>query len=215
MPRFRIGIIGCGSVAQIVHLPTLYQLGDLFEVTAICDISDQVLAGVGAAWGIDTQVRNYQELLEALDTVDAVLIANPSAWHAEVTIAALGAGKHVLVEKPMCLTLAENDAVIAAQASSGKIAQVGTMRRYAPAFIEACRIVQGMDDIRLARVHDIIGRNSLVIDPTSRVIQADDIPESVSASLRRRQEELIRAAIGDAPEVLADRLQYDAWFEHA
>lgn len=197
MSRFRIGIIGCGSVAQIVHLPTLYQLRHLFEVTAICDVSDKVLAGVGAAWGIEKRVRNYQELL-ALDLIDAVLIANPSAWHAEAAIAALRAGVHVLVEKPMCLTLAENDAVIAAQAKAGKIVQVGTMRRYAPAFIAACRIVQGMDDIRLARVHDIIGRNSLVIDPTSRVVPADDIPESASAALRRRQDELIRAAIGAA-----------------
>lgn len=201
MSRFRIGIIGCGGVAQIVHLPTLYQLGHLFEVTAICDVSDKVLAGVGAAWGIERRARNYQELL-AFDAVDAVLIANPSAYHAETTIAALQAGKHVLVEKPMCMTLAENDALIAAQASAGKILQVGTMRRYAPAFIEACRIVHSMDDIRLAKVHDIIGRNSLVIDPTSRVIQADDIPESVSASLRRRQDELIRAAIGEAPAAL-------------
>ena len=201
MPRFRIGIIGCGSVAQIVHLPTLYQLNDLFEVTAICDLSDKVLAGVGAAWGIEKRVRNYQDLL-ALGTIDAVLIANPSAFHAEVTIAALDAGKHVLVEKPMCMTLAENDAVIAAQASAGKIVQVGTMRRYAPAFIEACRIVKAMDDIRLAKVHDIIGRNSLVIDPTSRVVKADDIPESASAALRRRQDEQISAAIGAAPAAL-------------
>ena len=198
MSRFRIGVIGCGSVAQIVHLPTLYQLSHLFEVTAICDLSDKVLAGVGAAWGIETRVRHYQELL-ALDTVDAVLIANPSGYHAEVAIAALHAGMHVLVEKPMCMTLAENDAVIAAQTSAGKIVQVGTMRRYAPAFIEACRIVKAMDDIRLAKVHDIIGRNSLIIDPTSRVVKADDIPESASAAWRRRQDEQISAAIGAAP----------------
>jgi len=201
VPRFRIGIIGCGSVAQIAHLPTLYQLVDLFEVTAICDVSDKVLAGVGAAWGVATRSRDYQDLL-ALDTVDAVLIANPNAYHAEAAIAALRAGKHVLVEKPMCMTLAENNAVIAAQASSGKIVQVGTMRRYAPAFIEACRIVQDMDGIRLARAHDIIGRNSLVIEPTSRVIPADDISESAGASLRQRQGELMQAAIGDAPPAL-------------
>ncbi len=201
MSRIRVGIIGCGAVAQIAHLPTLYQLSDLFEVTVICDLSDKVLAGVGDAWGIATRQRDYKDLL-ALDTVDAVLIANPNVYHAEVAIAALAAGLHVLVEKPMCMTLEENDAVIAAQASAGKIVQVGTMRRYAPAFIEACRIVQGMDDIRLAKVHDIIGRNSLVIDPTSRVIKADDIPQSVGESLRRRQDEQIRAAIGDAPDAL-------------
>ena len=206
MTRIRIGVIGCGSVAQIVHLPTLYQLSDLFEVTAICDVSDKVLAGVGAAWGIETRTRDYQELL-AQDTVDAVLIANPNVYHAEVTIAALQAGRHVLVEKPMCMTLEENDAIISAQASAGKFVQVGTMRRFAPAFIAACRIVEGMEDIRLAKVHEIIGRNALVIDPTSRVITADDIPESVGADLRRRQDEAVRAAIGDAPDEL--RTAYD------
>lgn len=201
MLRLRIGIIGCGGVAQIVHLPALYQLSDLFEVTAICDVSDNVLAGVGDAWGIAARTRDYAELL-SLDAVDAVLIANPSVYHAEVTIAALQAGLHVLVEKPMCVTLSENDAIIAAQERTGKIVQVGTMRRYAPAFIEACRIVKGMDDIRLAHVHDIIGRNALVIDPTSRVVKADDLSESVSASMRRLQDERIREAIGDMPDAL-------------
>ena len=141
MSRLRIGIVGCGEVVQIIHLPTLYQLSDLFEVTAICDVSQKVLAGVGDAWNITTRVSSYQELL-SLDSLDAVLIANPSPYHAEVTIAAMRAGKHVLVEKPMGMTLAENDAIIAEQERTGKIVQVGTMRRYAPAFIEACRIVK-------------------------------------------------------------------------
>ncbi|MCY3780486.1 MAG: Gfo/Idh/MocA family oxidoreductase [Chloroflexi bacterium] len=201
MSRLRIGIVGCGGVAQIVHLPTLYQLSDLFEVSAICDVSDNVLAGVGDAWGIAARMRRYEELL-SLDSVDAVLIANPNVYHAEVTIAALNAGLHVLVEKPMCITLAENDTIIAAQERTGKIVQVGTMRRYAPAFIEACRMVKAMKVIRLAKVHDIIGRNALVIDPTSRVIKADDLPESVSASVRGLQDEQIREAIGDAPAAL-------------
>ena len=201
MSRLRIGIVGCGEVAQIIHLPTLYQLSDLFEVTALCDVSQKVLAGVGDAWNIVTRVTSYQELL-SLDTVDAVLIANPSPYHAEVSIAAMRAGKHVLVEKPMCLNLAENDAIIAEQARTGKIVQVGTMRRYAPAFIEACRIVKDMKDIRLAKVHDIIGRNSLVIEPTSKVIKGDDIAESMADAMRRLQDGQMREAIGDVPDAL-------------
>ncbi len=201
MSRLRIGIIGCGSVTQIIHLPTLRQLNDLFEVVALCDVSCNVLAGVGDDWGIATRVSDYQDLL-ALDRVDAVLIANPDVFHAEVTIAALRAGAHVLVEKPMCLNLAENDAIIAAERETGKTVQVGTMRRYAPAFIEACRLVRSMDEIRLAKVHDLIGRNSLVIEPTSRVVAADDNPPSVSEALRERAAEGIRAAIGDAPAAL-------------
>ena len=201
MSRLRIGIIGCGSVSQIVHIPTLNQLKDLFEVTALCDVSAKALAGVGGDWGIATRLTDYQALLP-LDTVDAVLIANPDVYHAEITIAALRAGKHVLVEKPMCLNLAENDAIIAAAKETGKTVQVGTMRRYAPAFIEACRLVREMGAIRLAKVHDLIGRNDLVIEPTSRVVPADDIPDAVSESMRERTAKQIRAAIGEAPAAL-------------
>ena len=201
MARLRIGIIGCGSVTQIVHLPTLRQLSALFEVTALCDISRKVLAGVGGDWGIETRLTDYRALL-ALERVDAVLIANPDVYHAEVAIAALRAGKHVLVEKPLCLNLAENDAIIAAAKETGKTAQVGTMRRYAPAFIEACRLVRDMDAIRLAKAHDLIGRNALVIEPTSRVLTADDVPASASESMRARAAEQVRAAIGDVPGAL-------------
>lgn len=202
MSRLRIGIIGCGSVSQIVHLPTLNQLNDLFAVTSLCDVSAKVLAGVGGDWGIAMRQTDYQALL-SLDTVDAVLIANPDVFHAEVAIAALRAGKHVLVEKPMCLNFAENDAIIAAAKETGKIVQVGTMRRYAPAFIEACRLVREMGEIRLAKVHDLIGSNSLVIEPTSRVVSADDLPAAVGESMRARAAEGIRAAIGDVPDALA------------
>ena len=201
MPRLKIGIVGCGSVTQIVHLPALYQLSDLFAPVAICDVSPKVLAGLGEAWNIAKRYDNTQDLL-ALDEIDAVLIANPNAYHAEVTLAALRAGKHALVEKPMCLSLAENDAIIAEQERTGLIVQVGTMRRYAPAFIEACRIVKDMGEIRLAHVHDIIGGNALVIEPTSRLIKADDLPESLMAAMRRRQDEQIQAAIGDVPDAL-------------
>lgn len=201
MPKLRIGIIGCGSVAQIVHLPTLSQLGDLFEVGALCDISPKVLAGVGVAWNVARRFRDYQDLL-ALHEIDAVLIANPNVYHAEVSIAAMRAGKHVLVEKPLCMNLAENDAIIAEQERTDLVAQVGTMRRYAPAFLEACQIVKAMPEIRLAHVHDIIGGNALVIEPTSRVIKADDLPESLGKALGERQDAQIRAAIGDAPNAL-------------
>ena len=198
MSLLRIGIVGCGGVTQIVRLPTLYQLNNLFEVTAICDVSRQVLAGVGDAWNIATRTTSYQDLL-SLDSIEAVLIANPSPYHAEITIAAMGASKHVLVEKPMCMNLAENDAIIAEQKRTGKIVHVGTMRRYAPAFVKACRIVKDMKVIRLAQVHDIIGRNSLVIEPTSNVIKGNDTPESITESMRQLHEGQIREAIGDVP----------------
>lgn len=198
MARLRIGIVGCGEVTQLLHLPTLNQLSDLFEVTALCDVSQSVRNQVGDAWGVKKRLSDYHELV-TLDTVDAVLIATPNAYHAETVLAAIDAGKHILIEKPMCMTLAENDAIIAAQEKAGVIIQVGTMRRYAPAFIEACRLVAEMPEIRLARVHDVIGSNAQFIGPTSKVFRADDIPASMIQATKALELSKIQEAIGDVP----------------
>ena len=111
MTRLRIGVIGCGEVAQIMHLPSLYQLDDLFTVTALCDVSNRVLQAVGDHWNVTNRYLDYRDLIAHAD-VDAVLVANPDAYHARAVLAAIAAGKHVLIEKPMCMTLQEADAII-------------------------------------------------------------------------------------------------------
>ena len=198
MDRYRIGIVGCGEVTQIVHLPSIAQLPGQFTVTALCDVSRQVLDAVGERWQVQNRFTDYHDLA-ASPEVDAVLIANPNAYHAPVTLAALEAGKHVLVEKPMCINLREADEIIAAQKRSGKCVQVGYMRRYAPAFTEAVRQVQELGGVRLARVHDVIGQNALIIRATSNVMRGGDTPAEAVEDNRRMTEALMREAIGDAP----------------
>src|SRR5215469_11395390 len=125
--KLRVGIVGCGEAAQILHWPSLYQPADLYEVTALCDVSPFVLETLGSLWNIDTLTTDHRELVARSD-VDAVLVSNPNAFHSEVTLAALAAGKHVLVEKPMCITRREVDEIIAAQKIRNAIVQVGYMR---------------------------------------------------------------------------------------
>lgn len=149
MNTLRIGIVGCGEATQLLHLPSLYQLGKRFQVTALCDVSPTVLKEVARLWQVDKTFSDYHNLIEQ-GAVDAVLVANPHAYHAEVVLAAIRAGKHVLVEKPMCLTLREADEIIAAQRETGVTVQVGYMRRYAPAFVQACRLVK---EISLVTFH--------------------------------------------------------------
>ncbi|HWQ11177.1 MAG TPA: Gfo/Idh/MocA family oxidoreductase [Roseiflexaceae bacterium] len=201
MQRLRIGIVGCGEVTQIIHLPSLSDLAERFVVTALCDVSPTVLGQVGDRWRVAKRYLDYQALVAQAD-VDAVLVANPHAYHAEVTLAAIAAGKHVLVEKPMCLTLREADAIAEAQQRAGVSVQVGYMRRYAPAFVEACRQVKELGEIRLARVHDVIGQNGLIIERTARVVRGGDVPPDVLAAGRALEEELVREAIGEAPPAL-------------
>ena len=201
MKQLRVGVVGCGEVSQIVHLPSLAQLPEQFTVMALCDVSEEVLQSVGKRWGVTNLFRDYRDLV-GQDDVDVVLIANPNAYHAQVTLAAIAAGKHVLVEKPMCITLREADEVIAAQQQAGVTVQVGYMRRYAPAFLQACQMTQQLGGIRLARVHDVIGQNSLVIRATSRVTRGQDVPGQVIEESRRLHEALVHEAIGDSsPEL--------------
>ncbi len=193
--RIRIGIIGCGEVAQIIHWPTLGQLSDQYEVTALCDVSPVILEQLGGLWNIENLTTDHRELISRTD-VDAVLVANPNAFHAEATMDAINAGKHVLVEKPMCINRREAAEVIDAQKRHNVVVQVGYMRRYAPAFLEACAAVKRIDEIKFARVRDFLGRNSLIINPTSRVVRDKHLPKAVKDEAKRREKDLVEEALG-------------------
>ena len=197
MGTIRVGIVGCGEVSQVMHIPALRQLRDEFVITALCDTQEAVLAGVAAQVNAPLEAStDYRELV-ASPAVDAVLVANPNIFHADVALAAMAHGKDVLIEKPMCMTLAEADALRDAVRRSGRVAQVGYMRRYAAALQEAAELVaERHSDIRLAQVHDVIGRNAAIVDDTSAVIRAPDPDGQHAARLRERERGRVFAAIG-------------------
>ena len=202
MSIVQVGIVGCGEVTQLMHLPSLSQLQDKFQVTALCDISPNVVTKVADTWNVVKRFHDYHELVAQAE-VDAVLIASPNAYHAAVALEAIAAGKHVLIEKPMCITFREADAIIAVAGQRPQVTvQVGYMRRYAPAFVEACSMVPGVGAIRLARVHDVLGRNSLFVKGTASTVRGDDISDEVLLHGQHMQDDLITEAIGDAtPEL--------------
>ncbi|WP_207915165.1 Gfo/Idh/MocA family protein [Micromonospora sp. 15K316] len=197
-----MGIIGLGEVAQVVHLPALRSLPDLFRVTAVCDISPGLLERVGGAYGVE---RRYAEFTQMLDEneLDCVLVLNSDEYHADAVIAALDRGVHVLVEKPMCLSPREAEAIIGARDRSGATVMVGYMRRFAPAFVEAGQQIGALGRVNYARVHDIIGRNQLMIDQTIFVDRPSDVPRSAVEARWARGRALVADALGDVPDVLA------------
>jgi predicted dehydrogenase len=108
----------------------------------------------------------------------------------------------VLVEKPMCLAPSEAKAIIEARDRSGCVVMVGYMRRFAPAFEAAKEFLPRLGPVRYARVHDVIGRNQLMIDQTARVVRPDDLPAGAMQDRWSRGSALVREALGDVPEVL-------------
>jgi predicted dehydrogenase len=198
MQRVKVGVIGLGEVAQIIHLPILEALADRYEIGAICDISPGLLQLIGDRYSVANRYDDPFALVQQAD-LDAVFVLNSDEYHADCTIAAAQSGKHVLVEKPMCLTLAEADAVIAARDAAGVQVMVAYMRRFAPAFVHAVDEVRQLGKINYARIRDIIGVNRMIIDQSSAVHRFADIPDAALADKAARADRLVREALGDAP----------------
>lgn len=202
MSRIKVGVIGLGDVAQIIHLPVLETLADRYEITALCDLSHQLLQRLGDRYQVERRYTDAGELARQPD-LDAVLVLNSNEYHTEAVVAAARNGKHVLVEKPMCLTLAETKAIIRARDDAGVQVMVAYMRRYAPAFEQAVEEVRKLDRITYARIRDIIGPNRFYIDQSSDVHRPTDIPEAAVRERRQRTQRLVCEAIGDDAEELS------------
>ena len=142
MAKVGIGIIGTGSIAG-AHLRAYARYPELCRVVAVADIDRQraqkFAAGAGdsvAAYG------DYKELLRR-DDIDAVSICTPPFAHAEIAVAALNAGKHVLVEKPMAASLAEADAMLAAAEQNVKKLAVVFQNRWRHDWMRAKALIDG------------------------------------------------------------------------
>ena len=205
-PKMRVAIVGCGEVTQLLHLPALAHLADLFEVAVLCDASATVRDAVGARVPGAVLCADWREACVAPD-VDVVLVANPNPHHAPVALAAARAGKHVLIEKPAFVTTEQATQLLEAEASHGVVIQVGYMRRHAEAYREAAKELEGLQDqINLVRVHDVIGPNAAFTSPYSQVVRGDDIAPEIVASTARDLEDAYRSEIGHSPACSAGRV---------
>jgi predicted dehydrogenase len=123
-----IGVIGCGQIAQAVHLPILARLPGV-RVTALADIDATRLSQAGARAPHAARFSDYTRLL-ATAAVDAVVVCVPPALHAEVAIAALQADKHVYLEKPLATTVEDGERVCEAWRRAGRVGMIGFNYRF-------------------------------------------------------------------------------------
>jgi predicted dehydrogenase len=194
LARLKIGVIGCGAIAQIQHLPHLRELDDEFAIGGLADLSPKLLAYVGDQYGVPPERRftDYRDLVRS--DIDGVIVC-PSGSHAAPSIAAAEAGKHILVEKPMCTTVAEAEAMVAAAERAGVILMVAYMKRHEPAYRFAQQHVQQMSDVRFIQVNHLHPDNNLHT-AEFHVQRFDDIPPDVRAGWQAEQSGLIAQALG-------------------
>ncbi len=130
--KVRIGVVGCGGIANGKHLPA-EKRNPAAELVAFCDIIEERAVKACKEYG-EAGAKTYTDYKELLKdkSIDAVLVLTPNCSHCEITVAALEAGKHVLCEKPMAMNYAEAKKMLAARDKAGKVLTIGYQNRFRP-----------------------------------------------------------------------------------
>lgn len=197
MPKLKVGLIGLGEVAQLMHLPLLAD-DPRFEIAAIADVSPSLVAAIAARYSVAT-IHASAAALIADPALDAVFILTPDHLHAPLLEQAIRAQKHVFIEKPAALTAAELRPLLDLDRHNDKVVFVGYMRRYAPAFLELQKRLPPRDEIRHVRIRDLIRESQFFVDQTRNILRPDDVPADIIAEGRAETQRLLKSVMGDAP----------------
>jgi predicted dehydrogenase len=191
--RIKIGVVGAGLIGQVEHIPNLRRLERLYEVVGIADASP----------GMRRELENrgyrafgsYHELLD--QGIDAILVAAPDQYHAEIALRALERGKHVFCEKPLCFSSAQAEEIAAARDRAGKVVQVGYMKRFDPSYEHLLSLLpKDAAQLRMISVE--------VQDPDywpfnqhqGEFVKAGDLPGEVVAGGKKLRDEQVARAVG-------------------
>jgi predicted dehydrogenase len=175
-----------------MHLPYLAEKRDRFAIAALAEPSRTVRESLGARYGISGLYEDYRMLL---GEVDALVVCSPAGTHAEIVLAGLDAGLHVFVEKPMCIALRDADAIVAARDRTGRVVQVGTMKRYDPAYE---RMLAELPDSAETLRYVSVLVNDPEFEPYFRheIVRGADVPRELIDATRRGEADQVEEAVG-------------------
>lgn len=155
--KLKGAIIGCGGIASEKYFPSLSKLKEL-EMVAFCDIIVEKAEKAAAAYGsIDAKAfYDYREVLKDV-SIDVIYVCTPNDSHAEISIAAMESGKHVMCEKPMAKTAAEAQAMVDAAKRTGKKLSIGYQNNFRPdsRYLQQICDNDELGDIYFAKAHAI------------------------------------------------------------
>jgi predicted dehydrogenase len=148
----RVGLIGCGSIMR-PHVEGWKGVSDRAEIVAVADVSEEAMATRAAQIGREVKrYADYRELLADAD-VDAVDIALPHHLHRESIVAAAEAGKHLMTEKPLCLTMEEANAITSAVETGGIVMMAAHNQLFFPAVLQAKQMLMAGDIGEVYMIH--------------------------------------------------------------
>lgn len=154
----KVGIIGCGGIANGKHLPSLKKLQNV-KLVAFCDIDRSRAEKAKQEYGAEdaSVYTDYKEMIEQEKEIEVIHVCTPNNSHSEITCCALYAGKHVMCEKPMAKTAEQAEAMLKAAKETGKKLTIGYQNRFRSDSLylkEACKANE-LGDIYYAKAYAI------------------------------------------------------------
>ncbi len=171
--RLRIGVLGCGQIAQAAHFEAVRKSRNA-SLHAICDVAEDLLGRMEVQHEPETTYTSYDEML-ADQNIDAVTIAIADQFHVVAALRALDAGKHVLVEKPLGVSVEECRLVVEKAADTGLVVQVGSMKRFDPGIAQARTFIQ-------SEIGELLALKAWYCDSTYRYSMTDALQPIIASS---------------------------------
>jgi predicted dehydrogenase len=176
--KLRVGVLGCGPIAQAAHFESCRKARNA-ELFAICDVSDELLARMAAAHEPKRVFTDYAAMLADPD-IEAVIIATSDVFHVSAAVEALAAGKDVLCEKPLGVTVEEVENLRRTVAQSGRTLQVGHMKRFDPGIESARAFID-------SEMGDLVALKAWYCDSTHRYRVTDAVQPLIIRSAQARK----------------------------
>ncbi|MCR8723531.1 Gfo/Idh/MocA family protein [Frigidibacter sp. ROC022] len=193
MDKLRTGVIGAGTVSQVMHLPNLCGMPDRFDLVGVFDPSPRVRGFVQDRFGVPA-FSEVDALLSA--PLDAVVIASPDALHGEQVMAALAAGLHVFCEKPLAYGAGAIAEMIAARDAADKVLQVGYMKRFDPAYETLLDLLPADGGQLMQVVVEVLDPDSGPFIGHHPGCNGNDLPERVGDEMRRKRRAQLAQVFG-------------------
>ena len=176
----RIGVLGCGPISQFAHFDACRKARNA-ELYAVCDAAEDLLAKAAATHSRRVAYQEFDALL-ADPQVEAVIIGTADQYHVPLSLKAIAAGKHVLVEKPLGVNVEECETLRQQLHRNKLVFQIGNNRRFDPGIAFARRFIQ-------EELGQIIAFKSWYCDSTYRYTMTDNLQPIPAASAKARRPE--------------------------
>jgi predicted dehydrogenase len=176
--RLRIGVLGAGQIAQAAHFDSCTKARNA-DLAAICDVADDLRERMAATHGVAKTYADYNDMLADPD-IDGVIIATADAFHVPASLRALEAGKNVLCEKPVSVSVEEAERLKRAVDRSGRVFQVGHMKRFDAGLQAAKAFIEG-------EMGEMAAFKAWYCDSTHRYQMTDAVQPVIVASAKAKK----------------------------